>query len=73
MGAAEVRKMAHGVDVQIESVDDTVQRIFNIQEGVSDGTQVIRPIIYARLSVLCSGAEKTSRPLASDFGELTRS
>ena len=40
VGAAEIQKMAHGVDAQTESVDDTVQRIYNIQEGVSDGAQV---------------------------------
>jgi hypothetical protein len=32
--------MAHGVDVQIESVDDTVQGIHDIQEGISDDAQV---------------------------------
>lgn len=47
MGAAEVRKMTHGVDVQIESVDDTVQRIYNIEEGVSDGAQ-LNPTDYLR-------------------------
>ena len=35
--ATEVRKVAHGVDVQMDSVDDTVQ---SIQEGVSEGAQV---------------------------------
>ena len=40
MEAADVQQMSHGVDVQIDSVDDTVQNIYDIQEGVSDGAQV---------------------------------
>lgn len=38
--AAEVRKMAHGVDSQLGSVDDIVQGMYDIQGGVSDGAQV---------------------------------
>jgi hypothetical protein len=37
--AAEVRRMALGVDVKIDPVDDTVQSIYDIQKGVSDGAQ----------------------------------
>ena len=40
MEAAEVQKMADDIDARIESVDDTVQGIYDIQEGVSDGARV---------------------------------
>lgn len=72
---AEVRETAHGVNVQIQSVNDTMQDMYDIRTGVSDGTQVT-PDNYLRQAerFIYSGAEKTSRPMASDFGgDLTRS
>lgn len=72
--AAEVRKMAHRVDVQRESVDNIVQDIYGIQGGVSDGAQVTPTnYLYQADRFKCSGDEQTSRPMASDFDDITRS
>jgi len=66
--AAEVRKTAHGVDGRIKSVDDTQEgaregemNVEDVGARVTDGTQVT------------PDQEKTSRPMANVFGDLTRS
>ena len=76
--ADDFDKTAHGVDDKIKSVDDTVQSADDTQQDikakVSDGAQVTpNQILYHPECFIYSDAEKISRPMARDFGDLTRS